>query len=79
MTCIINGNFPSKKSVRLWVQQDPESVLIRDPAIVNPRSNGSWFSANSLRAGESVLVTNHPKRTWFAKIGRKASGQLYVE
>jgi len=26
-----------------------------------------------------VVVTNHPKRSWFAQVGRKVDGTLYVK
>jgi len=76
MTCIVSPHhFPTKKALRLWVMKDPELVEIVDPSIVSPRR----FIASHLKLGEEVVVTNHPKRSWFAQVGRKVDGTLYVK
>jgi hypothetical protein len=42
-------------------------VPIEDPSWINPRS----FFSDEIKEGETVYVTNHPKRSWFAQITRK--------
>lgn len=76
MTCIVNPNhFPSKKFLKECVTKDPGVVEIIDPSIINPRT----FCVTHLQPGEEVVVTNHPKRSWYAQVGRKADGTLYVK
>ena len=82
MTCIINSTkYPTKKALKLAVAQDAllvgqrPQVYITDPSIVNPR----FLPVTELHPGEEVVVTNHPKRSWFAQVGRKADGTLYVK
>jgi len=76
MTCIVSPLiYPSKKVLRECALKAPASVWIEDPSIFNPRS----FSAASIPPGRTEVVTNHPKRSWFAQIGRKPSGELFVK
>lgn len=74
MTCIVT-RYPTKKSLKEAVARSPASVLIEDPSIVNPR----MFTAADILPGELVFVTNHPKRSWFAQVGRSQAGQLVVK
>lgn len=81
MTCIVNPQrFPTKKSLKERCEAvnrgeiSTPAVAIADPSVVNPRR----FYATDLREGEEVVVTNHPKRSWFAQVGRKG-GKLYVK
>lgn len=55
------------------------TVTFVDPAIVAPIHNGQPFGFNGISNGEKFICTNHPKRSWFAEVGRKADGQLYVK
>lgn len=71
MTCIVL--YPTKKSFRNAVALDPRSVAIEDPSIVAPRS----FYAADIQEGEDIFVTNHPKRSWFARVLRR-DGRLIV-
>ena len=84
MTCIVNAaKYPSKRILKetieginmkhIWSSVEKGEVFIEDPSIVSPRS----FYASDLREGENVVVTNHPKRSYFAKIERK-NGKLKV-
>ena len=76
MTCIVSPTrYPSKKALKDAVAVDPGRVYIEDPSIFAPRS----FSADEIPVGKTEVVTNHPKRTWFAQIGRKADGTLFIK
>lgn len=70
MTCIVS--FRTKKSLKEAVRSGIP-VIIRDPSIFNPRS----FPILDLKEGETVIVTNHPRRSWFAQITRR-KGQVLV-
>jgi len=70
MTAIVQ--IKTKKLLKQKIQAG-EDVGIDDPSIVNPRS----FFASELAEGESVVVTNHPKRSYFATI-KKTGGKLVV-
>jgi len=72
MTCIING-FATKKALKTAVQEG-ENVFIIDPSFFAPRE----FFASNLNEGEEIVATNHPKRSWFAQIGKKG-GKVYVK
>jgi len=81
MTCIVSPqHFPTKKALKQRIEEINNSewitpaVWIEDPSIVNPRA----FFATNMKEGEEVVVTNHPKRSWFAQVGRKG-GKLYVK
>lgn len=75
MTCIVSPTeFPSKKSLREAVVAGRE-VYIEDPSIFKP-----WYRPLSdFKPGEEVVVTNHPKRSWFAQVGRTEKGAFYVK
>jgi hypothetical protein len=77
MTCIVNPKlYPTKKALRLWVLKDPEVVIIENPSIFTTLN---YFPASSIGPGQEFVVTNHPRRSWFAQVGRKADGTLYVK
>jgi hypothetical protein len=50
-------------------------VYLDDPSIFNPVS-GSVFEI--MQKVHHITVTNHPKRSWFASITRKADGSFKV-
>lgn len=75
MTCIVNpSRFPTKKSLKERILSGGQ-VWIEDPSVNRPRS----FLSSELQPGEKVTVTNHPKRSWFAQVGRDVDGTLYVK
>jgi hypothetical protein len=75
MTCIVSPErYKTKKALREAIALTPDSVNIEDPSLFNPR----YFSADTIKDGQEEVVTNHPKRSWFAQVGRK-SGRLYVK
>jgi len=63
-------------------QEDPEqlkamlaggqaaSVWIEDLSLFGPR----YFAAADMKVGQDEVVTNHPKRSWFAQIRRTETG-----
>jgi hypothetical protein len=72
MTCIISG-VTSKGELKRLAAQGAAAIAnigIEDPSIFNPR----WFTMGEMTVGQRVVVTNHPKRSWFAQIERTATG-----
>jgi len=52
-----------------------ESIFLRDPSLFATAST----YAHQIDRGRSVLVTNHPKRSWFAKVKKNANGNLEIQ
>jgi hypothetical protein len=50
--------------------QSGEKLFFADPSIINPKS----FYSQTMRPGESFICTNHPKKSWFAKVERTEDG-----
>ena len=84
MTCIVEG-FKTKKALKEHVAKmdllDPLERA-RDIHVSNPSPFpcGKFEYAGYLHympEGKKVIVTNHPKRSWFATIERK-NGRLVV-
>jgi len=70
MTHTVNpGQFKTKKILRDTLAAG-RAVFFEDPAIANPRPKYS----TEMQMGESLTVTNHPKRSWYARITRTAAG-----
>ena len=67
MTCIVE--FPSKKAFKEAVADEPVHVHVYDPSIFNERR----FNLTDMAIGETIYVTNHPKRSWFAQVRRTGS------
>jgi len=72
MTCIVKAK--SKKQFKEDCKTKPDNVRIEDPSIFSPRT----FFASQIKEGETIYVTNHPKRSWFANVTRK-SGKLVIK
>lgn len=74
---------PTKKMLKHNIQllNNPQSqfdMLLEDPNLKSTwRNHGFEFSPTILQEGEIIVVTNHPKRSWFATITRK-NGKLVV-
>jgi hypothetical protein len=51
--------------------------LLTDPSIHNPMRGGVTIPLREIFEGEVWIVTNHPKRSWFAKVERRM-GKLLV-
>jgi len=75
MVCIVNNEwYPTKKKLKEIIETTNKEVPIEDPSWINPRS----FFSNEIKEGENVVVTNHPKRSYFATI-KRVKGILKVE
>lgn len=81
MTCIVefpgqqNRGGNTKKRLRELLtlsgwENMAYRVHIQDPSIIQPRD----FDASDMKVGQREVVTNHPKRSWFAEIIRTESG-----
>lgn len=77
MTMIVN--LPTKKALKEAIAVDPQSFVVVDPALMPEwRKYGERFRLHSMKPGESIVVTNHPKRSWFAEITAKEGGTYKV-
>jgi hypothetical protein len=75
MTCIVSlTRYPTIKSLKEAIQKG-ESIMIEDPSIMNPRV----FSTVEMGRGEKVVVTNHPKRSYFVEIMKDVDGTIKVK
>ena len=75
MVMIISlDKYPTIKSLKEAIQKG-ESIVIEDPSIMNPRV----FTTNDIERGEKVVVTNHPKRSYFVTIIKDVDGSLKVK
>ena len=73
MTLIVNPKlFSSKAALK---ENLDKSCLLEDPSIVAPWARQSM----ALPVGFSDVVTNHPLRTKFAKITKRADGSWEVK
>lgn len=87
MTCMIihapRDAGLTKKSLRTDLNgKSPDRASqwhFYDPTLINPRNNGLRFSPFDLEIGESIFVTNHPRRSFFAKITRLNPTRWKVE
>lgn len=70
MTCIVK-----QKSKRLLKAEiiAGKNIQIKDPSRVNPRV----FMSNDIKENERVVVTNHPRRSYFATI-KRIEGKVVV-
>ena len=73
MTCIVLG-YKTKKDLKEAVAI-LKDVVITDPSIFNPYTGSAKARINTKG---SIVVTNHPKRSWFAKIELNNKGELKV-
>ncbi len=62
------SSFKTKKHFKAAIAEDPDRVFVDDPSMFNPIS-GSVLSVS--RQMRSFTVTNHPKRSWFARVHTK--------
>lgn len=75
MTCIVNPEqFPSKLSLRRAIAAR-EPIEIEDPSVFKPRK----FLVADMTPGQVEVVTNHPKRSWFAELTKLADGRVQVK
>jgi hypothetical protein len=62
----------TKKALKEAVKEDPTQVFLNDPSIFPGAISGSVAHIMSQR--DSITVTNHPKRSWFAQIKNTKNG-----
>lgn len=75
MVMIISlDKYPTIKSLKEAIQNG-QTIVIEDPSIMNPRV----FTTNDMERGEKVVVTNHPKRSYFVTIIKDVDGSLKVK
>jgi len=74
MTCIVL-DVRNKRELKTIVVAGGGDVMIADPSIVNP-----WEGTlrEYIKLNGECFLTNHPKRSWFAKVSMK-NGKLKVE
>lgn len=68
-----NEFYPTKKKLKEILETTNKDVMVEDPSIINPRT----FSTDEMKDGEKVVVTNHPRRSYFATI-EKFNGKMKV-
>lgn len=74
MTCIVPLIYKTKKAFYEAIKtKGADKVYIEDPSIVAP-FYGSV--AEYMETHRSMTMTNHPKRSWFGSITKKADGSL---
>lgn len=78
MTCIVT-KFATKKALaehcKVFGGQPVDSALdfyIENPSIFPAGPHEYSGMVSSMPVGKKVTVTNHPKRSWFATIERRA-------
>lgn len=69
-------NYQTKKAFKEAVLANPSMVWCEDPSIFSGSYSG--FVVDVLRVKGEFTVTNHPKRSWFARVYLKG-GQVRVE
>lgn len=75
MTHTVFPVFKTKRELSEACETAPETVFFEDPSIFA----GAWSgSAKALPEGRKITVTNHPRRSWFATVERKA-GRVIVK
>ncbi len=60
-----SNKYPTKKSLKEAIKNDPNSVELVDPSMFNAVSG---TVPEILEQKNPFTVTNHPKRSWFAEI-----------
>lgn len=70
------ASYPTKKAFAEAVRADPSKVYVDDPAIVRP--NGGRLTS-VLAQDDCITVTNHPKRSWYARVFLNRSGSIVVD
>lgn len=78
MTHIVSPNIRTKKQLRETLQ-DPTKVMqvhFTDPSIFP----GAWSGrADQMELGQTIVCTNHPKRSWFASVTKRHDGLFTVK
>jgi hypothetical protein len=69
-----NDKYPTKKSLKEALAKG-EIIVIEDPSVFKPRT----FTTTDMERGEKVIVTNHPKRSYFAEIFKDVDSTFKVK
>ena len=69
MTWIVIG-AKTKKELKEKLASGGKGVSFEDPSIFKPL----FYTAEEVPKGFSLVCTNHPKRSWFAKVERTEKG-----
>lgn len=82
MTITVTG-VKSKKELKEAAQfaSLKHQVFFKDESIFNPLNGGALFTlheASVMFKGQEFLCTNHPKRSWFAKVEIDQAGKVKV-
>lgn len=76
MTCIVDPrNFASKAKLQALLTEREGAITITDPSIFAPFNLPARLA---IPVGQSLVVTNHPLRTKFAKITRTGNNDWKV-
>ena len=74
------ARYPTKKAFKDAIEKDPTKVVISDPAVVNPVSGRVSVVLATLEArNDTLVVTNHPQRSWYATVKIGYNGKIIVE
>lgn len=77
MTHIVSPTrYKTKKAFKEAVKNNPSEVYLEDPSIFGNALSGTV--EHIMQQKESITVTNHPKRSWFAAIRTSKKGAIIV-
>ena len=81
MTWIISSNCKTKKQLtetvkRINAGEHIGTISMENPSMFETREK-AWYYLEQIPEGFNEVVTNHPKRSWFARI-EKRNGKLRV-
>ena len=74
MVTIIDSKRFRIKTLLKEAAENNDEIVIEDPSIFSPRV----FTASEMLPGERIVVTNHPKRSYFATIEKRIDGKILV-
>lgn len=69
MLHIVHPSYKHKKLLKEALAKG-DRVSFEDPSVFSPRS----YDSITMPVGTTITCTNHPKRSWFASVKRKAGG-----
>lgn len=72
------ADYPSKKAFKEAVMIDPEQVFVTDPSFFFPLAGTIPYVLN-MNENKEFTVTNHPRRSWFARVYINKNGIIKVD
>ena len=67
----LEGSEAKKKDLTRLLQEQPNAVYFDDPSIFT----GAWSGwADQMKIGQSLICTNYPRGSWFARVTRTTDG-----